>query len=587
MKVGSKDHPSPYGSDTTPNRAILELLSERFSTAASVWYHSSGSRHTRPQFVVLSPDYGVVGIDTCDLKSEEIATCDRSGIRLTDGKTIDPVAALGQRIEGLRASLRGIRPAVPIQPLLIFTNISRRAAKTKNLSSSDCCITLEQFKSGGPDACLEKRSRHLSTEVLEEVRHRLYPETSFTRRRLIRSDWKRDSVTLRFALSQEQDRLARSLDSGVTLLQGVAGSGKSLVLAARARHLAVMHPDWRILLLCFNHALTEYLRHLVGDEYPNVEISTFHGWVSRKLGLRLLSRDDPHSMAKEEKNVQRFFARGWFKHQYDAVLIDEGHDLRPTWLKVVGHVVRPHRGGILIAQSIYRDGALTEGDLRQYLGGTVSKVFLPRNYRNTECIGRFAWEGVFGDADPSVLGLPAEASSSGDYALRGEPVQAVYAWNAEMQAEFIAKQIRSLVATGPARFRDIGVVVARWKGAARSVPDTLAKWDVPFYRWRKTRESGESLHLDADTVKLITMHSATGMEFPIVFIFGVEGVRVLNRYTPFQSEELHCAKSLYVGLMRAADLLYLTYSYPQGIFQRLPALQAWCEVYRYPDDFAL
>jgi hypothetical protein len=53
-------------------------------------------------------------------------------------------------------------------------------------------------------------------------------------------------------LDRQQERLARDLGGGYRVIRGVAGSGKTLVLAFRARFLAEHFPSWRILLTCFN-----------------------------------------------------------------------------------------------------------------------------------------------------------------------------------------------------------------------------------------------------------------------------------------------------------------------------------------------
>ena len=55
-------------------------------------------------------------------------------------------------------------------------------------------------------------------------------------------------------------RIALDLGSGHQVLQGVAGSGKSEVVAARARILADAFPSWRILVLCYKLRLASWLR---------------------------------------------------------------------------------------------------------------------------------------------------------------------------------------------------------------------------------------------------------------------------------------------------------------------------------------
>ena len=57
-------------------------------------------------------------------------------------------------------------------------------------------------------------------------------------------------------LDLRQERNAHSLGDGHRIVYGVAGSGKTVILIARAR-LVAQDPNKQILLLCFNRALAE------------------------------------------------------------------------------------------------------------------------------------------------------------------------------------------------------------------------------------------------------------------------------------------------------------------------------------------
>ncbi|MFC2130666.1 ATP-dependent helicase [Bacteroidota bacterium] len=62
-------------------------------------------------------------------------------------------------------------------------------------------------------------------------------------------------------------------------------------------------------------------------------------------------------------------------------------------------------------------------------------------------------------------------------------------------------------------------------------------------------------------VKLMTLHSAKGLEFPIVFIAGLEeGLFPLAKSEMIQEEEEEERRLLYVGMTRAEQKLYLTYA---------------------------
>ena len=64
-------------------------------------------------------------------------------------------------------------------------------------------------------------------------------------------------------MDREQERVAEHLGPGYRVLRGVAGSGKTLVLAHRARYLHKHWPQWRILVLCYNRVLANALATMV------------------------------------------------------------------------------------------------------------------------------------------------------------------------------------------------------------------------------------------------------------------------------------------------------------------------------------
>ncbi len=69
----------------------------------------------------------------------------------------------------------------------------------------------------------------------------------------------------------------------VRLLRGVAGSGKTLVLARRVRHIAEQYPDARLLVLTFNVELANDLKSRL--DY-HIEVANFHRTCRRILGSR-------------------------------------------------------------------------------------------------------------------------------------------------------------------------------------------------------------------------------------------------------------------------------------------------------------
>ena len=113
----------------------------------------------------------------------------------------------------------------------------------------------------------------LDADQVDEIRSVLHPE--------VRIGWGATSDEIVRVMDREQERLARTLGDGHRLLQGVAGSGKTIVLVCRVRYLRARHPDWRVLVLCFNRVLADAFRAAIADD--QVEVSTFHAWCTRQL----------------------------------------------------------------------------------------------------------------------------------------------------------------------------------------------------------------------------------------------------------------------------------------------------------------
>src|SRR5699024_5227167 len=60
-----------------------------------------------------------------------------------------------------------------------------------------------------------------------------------------------------------QENLAKQIGVKNRLIRGVAGSGKTLILASRAKLLAKLHPDWKILILCYKISLARYIKQMM------------------------------------------------------------------------------------------------------------------------------------------------------------------------------------------------------------------------------------------------------------------------------------------------------------------------------------
>ena len=72
---------------------------------------------------------------------------------------------------------------------------------------------------------------------------------------------------------------------------------------------------------------------------------------------------------------------------------------------------------------------------------------------------------------------------------------------------------------------------------------------------------------ESDAVVLMTLHSSKGLEFPVVFITGLEETVLPHSRAMYDGAEMEEERRLmYVGMTRAKQQLYLTYAYQRALY---------------------
>ena len=146
----------------------------------------------------------------------------------------------------------------------------------------------------------------------------------------------------------QQEQLARSLGEGHRVIHGVAGSGKTMILGYRAEYLAQApsqaEADPGALL---QRAAGREARRGHGGQgpgrpracaqLPQVVPPAAGGLRAARCRRRARSMFD-EMVDSVIRGVER---RQIPSGQYQAVLIDEGHDFQPEWLKLVTQMVDP------------------------------------------------------------------------------------------------------------------------------------------------------------------------------------------------------------------------------------------------------
>ncbi len=154
---------------------------------------------------------------------------------------------------------------------------------------------------------------------------------------------------------------------GIQRIRGMAGSGKTIVLARKAAELHTAHPDWDIVVTYSTRSLKGQLENLIGRfyanknegaKYNNKKLKIMQAWGSSNShgvyyetclmhGVSPLSLND--AKAKYGRNTNLFSAIcgnllkeiSDFKKLYDCILIDEAQDFDKNFLQLCTKIIGP------------------------------------------------------------------------------------------------------------------------------------------------------------------------------------------------------------------------------------------------------
>jgi len=354
--------------------------------------------------------------------------------------------------------------------------------------------------------------------------------------------------------------LARSLGDGHRVIHGVAGSGKTMILGYRAEYLAKAHTPTSkpILILCFNEPLGVKLHSVMNAKglSGKVHVRHFHKWCRDQLvafGQTLPGQVGRNQFVEEL--VQRVITAVDRKHipsgQYQAVMIDEGHDFAPEWLKLITQMVDPATNSLLLlfddAQSIYERSRSKQFSFKsvgvQAQGRTT---ILKINYRNTKQIlqtaNLIAADFLTAD-DRDDDGIPLLKPVS--CGREGEAPLIIRLPTLRDEAFAIADHLASAHKEGFA-WGDMAVLCADTK-TRDLCAQALAQRKLPV----ENRLGPGDFDPASNKVKVMTMKVSKGLEFPVVALPGVG-----NMPAPGEDEK-EAARVFYVAATRATQRLVM------------------------------
>jgi hypothetical protein len=419
----------------------------------------------------------------------------------------------------------------------------------------------------------------LTEDQIQTIRAVLNPSTTIRRVPATPQSWNLPTpvppdATVIKTLDLQQERAAKQLGSGHRILSGVAGSGKTLILTARAKWMLEENPSQRVLITCFNVTLAAYIRSVVHDGInsrpklcePGVEARHFHGWARAVCGsLPQYDGRDEDDIDDDIANRVLAELRRRSDLRYDAILVDEAHIMHPTWFKALRAALKdPEEGSLLIVN----DASQKLRKRRRFSWSSVginargrTRTY-KKNYRNTKQVLGFAWsvlstlvasEPEAEEAFPIVIPDQSERDGPKPRLILAKAVSSVErlaldACQKELAGGQAGKDIALIYRFGGGRFG------TRLQGLLSQSETRLGSNQV--YWVNRSNDSKNNYGVNQPGVRLITTQSALGLEFKSVYLLWIEDFdRALDTANPEQ--QLRDLRELYVAMTRAQDQLTL------------------------------
>lgn len=596
--------------------AILKKLPDDYLV-----YYEPNIDNRHPDFIVIAPDLGIIIIEVKGWYLDDIVKGDHSIITInSDNRERQEIHPLEQARNYMWRLARACEKS-PLRSLLLHKegphknkfifpfchfvvlsnisrdNISRRKDqdisqifKMDNTLFRDELIALENSSADDIRSTLMRffdpywEIIPFTLQQVDVLRSIIHPEIilSYVPLKPITENEAENCFDL-VVLDRRQENNARRIGEGHRIIYGVAGSGKTVLLIARAKWLHERDPDAKILLLCYNVMLSVYLKHVLKD-HPGINIFHFDGWAKHN-GIPSRTKD-PSTGKLEDDSVlgNRLFdhlrLRSGDSRKYDAILVDEAQDFPPTWFSCTLEALKdPLDGDLLIVcdgnQGIRLIDSVSWKSLGiKAQGRTIHKAFdLDRNYRNTREILQLAAHFTVKDVknnEDSIVIVPVDVSQ----AIRRGPKPGLYCCKDRTEeCQKIISIIKQFL-EGSVSYdnnpitvqpQEIGILYVKKPYKDEEVFKNFLK-DLSILAPVTWLSEGyySRMKLFEQSIKVQTVVSAKGLQYKLVFVMWAD---LFEPYTP-QDEDLK-QRQIYVAMTRASDVLILTYSKENEFIARM------------------
>lgn len=503
-----------------------------------------------PDFLLIDSKRGVVVFETKDWSRSYLQNINPKEVIAVDGKTYhNPAFRTNQYFNTVQSLFSTdetllndeLKLNFSFNARLVFTSINSTEIENQNIFNQypTKAIYADELKEMSFKKLFPK-SKGLSQKMMSVIRGVVFPEIQL---KLLEHEGLEQIIE---TLDMEQEMFSKRVPLGHYVVSGVPGSGKTVVLIARAVHLLKRFPNWKIAIVTYNNSLTKKIQDrlnilnksiYLGDlELNKIEVTTFH-----KLALKMAKIRVPRYASQEfwdEELPQQALSKAY--PTYDSILVDEYQDFRNNWLKVCIKLLKKHQDkegkeqvNLFLAgdrlQSIYNPTAINwSSDIGLSMRGRA-KIF-KQSYRAGKEHLNFALKHLMSDES---LKKEVEKFYDGSENIESKTTVEDGLTFIEGQFEDVVKKITEILNEGYL-FEDILVLANTWSEANR-----FYSYFPPYLK----EKAKVTKNVEDGILNIVTYHSSKGLENKICIL--------LNANT------IHEKKLFYVGATRASQKLYI------------------------------
>ncbi len=327
-------------------------------------------------------------------------------------------------------------------------------------------------------------------------------------------------------------------------IKASAGSGKTILLLAKAYEVARANPSKEFLLLCYNSELSKDIQNQAnntGRNIANLKICTFDKLLT---DLNIIFQGSNNVSANFNARKKAFVTQvmsGKINLSYGGIFLDEVQQMRQEWLDALFNCLDEEKYMVVsgdyyqsINPSLLEDNEdedfIEEGDnTSMIIGGyKFETIILDKNYRNTKSIARVLEKMVFEMNNTNAeLEIPAKKEKVLGHAYKKSvmnPRRIRTGTSPEEKIKSIVAQVDTLVNNYDCATSDILLVSPSTERWTYYLVQELRK-TYPVYNFAGNNKI--SPDNDKSGIKMGTIGKSIGLDFKAVIFYNTSTLRKL------------------------------------------------------------